>query len=96
LEKLDDGTRDDDASASTARCVVKFVRADLSDANEASSVVVVPGAVQVLSKELSLPKPIAISGVVNAAAITSRGNLLSTSAEMFDEQFATNVRGPFL
>ncbi len=33
--------------------------------------------------------------LVNAAAITDRGNLLDTSPEFFDKMFAVNVRGPF-
>ena len=33
--------------------------------------------------------------LVNAAAITDRGNLLETSPELFDQMFAVNVRGPF-
>ena len=33
--------------------------------------------------------------LVNAAAITDRGNLLDTSPELFDKMFAVNVRGPF-
>ncbi len=33
--------------------------------------------------------------LVNAAAITDRGNLLSTSPELFDRIFAINVRAPF-
>lgn len=33
--------------------------------------------------------------LVNAAAITDRGNLLDTSPELFDRMFAINVRAPF-
>ncbi len=33
--------------------------------------------------------------LVNAAAITDRGNLLETSPELFDRMFAVNVRAPF-
>ena len=33
--------------------------------------------------------------LVNAAAITDRGNLLNTSQELFDTIFAVNVRAPF-
>ena len=42
-------------------------------------------------KDISL-----ISGIVNAAAVTFRGNLMSTTAESFDIKFAINVRTPFL
>jgi NAD(P)-dependent dehydrogenase (short-subunit alcohol dehydrogenase family) len=33
--------------------------------------------------------------LVNAAAITDRGNILETTPELFDAMFDTNVRGPF-
>ncbi len=33
--------------------------------------------------------------LVNAAAITDRGNIVDTSEELFDRMFAVNVRGPF-
>ena len=33
--------------------------------------------------------------LVNAAAITDRGDILSTSPELFDRMFAINVRAPF-
>lgn len=92
------GVNNKSTSQQQSPCTIKFVRADLSNPTEASSII--PRAIQLLSEEeeesLMLPRPIIISGVVNAAAITSRGNLLTTTADMFDEQFATNVRGPFL
>lgn len=37
-----------------------------------------------------------ISGLVNAAAVTARGNLFTTTPTAWDEQFAINVRAPFL
>lgn len=37
-----------------------------------------------------------IDVLVNNAAISTRGNIESTSAEMWDEIFATNVRGAFI
>ncbi len=36
-----------------------------------------------------------IDCLVNAAAITDRGNILDTSPELFDRMFAINVRAPF-
>lgn len=33
--------------------------------------------------------------LVNAAAITDRGNIVTTSPELFDRMFAVNVRAPF-
>ncbi|MFP6700231.1 MAG: SDR family oxidoreductase [Planctomycetaceae bacterium] len=37
-----------------------------------------------------------IDGLVNAAAMTSRGTLASTSVELWDYLFAVNARAPFL
>lgn len=37
-----------------------------------------------------------IDVLVNCAAINTRGNIENTTAELWDEIFATNVRGPFL
>lgn len=37
-----------------------------------------------------------ISGVVNAAAYTARGNLFTTTAEDYDSMMAINARAPFL
>jgi NAD(P)-dependent dehydrogenase (short-subunit alcohol dehydrogenase family) len=69
-------------------CTCVWVHADLSLADDASAVI--PRAAQVM-KDVG-----PISGVVNAAAITTRGNLLTTTAESFDLQMAVNVRAPFL
>jgi NAD(P)-dependent dehydrogenase (short-subunit alcohol dehydrogenase family) len=69
-------------------CACAWVHADLSLADDASAVI--PRAAQVM-KDVG-----PISGVVNAAAITTRGNLLTTTAESFDLQMAVNVRAPFL
>jgi NAD(P)-dependent dehydrogenase (short-subunit alcohol dehydrogenase family) len=69
-------------------CTCAWVHADLSLADDASTVI--PRAAQ-LMKDVG-----PISGVVNAAAITTRGNLLTTTAESFDLQMAVNVRAPFL
>jgi NAD(P)-dependent dehydrogenase (short-subunit alcohol dehydrogenase family) len=73
-------------SDDTCRCV--HVKADLSKAEEASSVI--PRAVELL-------KDVApITGVVNAAATTGRGNIFTETADGFDFQMAVNVRAPFL
>jgi NAD(P)-dependent dehydrogenase (short-subunit alcohol dehydrogenase family) len=37
-----------------------------------------------------------VNALVNSAAATSRGTLLDTTPETWDEHFNTNVRGPFL
>lgn len=36
-----------------------------------------------------------IDGLVNAAGLTTRGTLLDTTAELFDEHVAINLRAPF-
>ncbi len=36
-----------------------------------------------------------ITALVNAAALGARGSITDTTPELFDEMFATNVRGPF-
>jgi len=36
-----------------------------------------------------------LNALVNAAATSARGSLVETSEELFDQIFATNVRGPF-
>lgn len=36
-----------------------------------------------------------VTALVNAAALGARGTITDTSPELFDEMFATNVRGPF-
>jgi len=69
-------------------CICCFVAADLEDPQKAREVV---------SKAAALMKEVGpISGLVNAAAITERGNLATESAEGFDKQMAINVRAPFL
>lgn len=69
-------------------CACSWIYADLSLADDASTVV---------SRAAQVMKDVGpISGVVNAAAITARGNLLTTTAETFDLQMAVNVRAPFL
>merc|ERR1719271_2018915 len=37
-----------------------------------------------------------VDGLVNAAGTTERGNMMDTTVEMFDKQFDTNTRAPFL
>jgi NAD(P)-dependent dehydrogenase (short-subunit alcohol dehydrogenase family) len=73
-------------SDESCRCV--HIQADLSKAEEASSVM--PRGVELL-------KDVApISGVVNAAATCARGNLFTETAQGFDRQIAINTRAPFL
>lgn len=85
---LKDLTTTDNHDNNKGCCVVKFIQADLSKAKDAEAVV--PQAVEAM-KEIG-----PITGVVNAAAVTSRGNLMTTTADSFDIQLAINVRAPFL
>ena len=63
---------------------IAFVRADLESVDECRNVIATAdrefGRVDIL---------------VNAAALTDRGNLVDTSETLFDRMFATNVRAPF-
>lgn len=79
------------AELSSEKTKCTFVKADLSVVEDASSVIEKAASAM---KDLGLNEP--ISGLVNAAATTSRGNLLTTTAEDFDWQMALNVRAPFL
>ena len=71
---------------SNCRCI--HIKADLGNASEACSVMATAAE---QFKELA-----PISGVVNAAALTARGNLFTETADGFDRQMAVNVRAPFL
>lgn len=63
---------------------VEFVEADLSEVDECRKVI--RRAEEAFGR---------IDILVNAAALTDRGNLLNTSPELFDRIFAINVRAPF-
>ena len=62
----------------------RFVQADLSVVEECRSVVA--------EAERAFGR---VDVLVNSAAITDRGSILSTTPDEFDAMFATNVRGPF-
>ena len=70
--------------AESAGCPVHFVTADLADVEDCRRVIAKADAV--FGK---------LDVLVNAAAITDRGNILDTSQELFDRMFAVNLRGPF-
>mmetsp|Transcript_26805 Transcript_26805/g.34949 ORF Transcript_26805/g.34949 Transcript_26805/m.34949 type:complete len:280 (-) Transcript_26805:821-1660(-) len=73
---------------SSSHCRCEWVGADMSNVDDCSSVI---------AKAAEVMKEVGpISGIVNAAATTERGNLFTTSAESFDMQMALNVRAPFL
>ena len=63
---------------------VRFARADLNSVEDCRAVVAAA------DKEFGR-----LDVLVNAAAVTDRGNLLNTSQELFDTMFAVNVRAPF-
>lgn len=62
-----------------------FVRADLSQAEQCS------GLVTTVLDRLG-----SVDGLVNAAASTARATLEETTADVFDQIFAVNVRAPML
>jgi NAD(P)-dependent dehydrogenase (short-subunit alcohol dehydrogenase family) len=62
-----------------------FVSADISRADDCYRVI-----------DTAIDKFGTVNGLVNAAASTSRGSLLDTSLDIWDEHMNTNVRGPFL
>lgn len=69
-------------------CKVVYVSADMSDT-------LAPG--KMVEEVADLFKDLGpISGVVNAAAYTARGNLFTTTAEEYDGMMAINARAPFL
>lgn len=61
-----------------------FVRADVSDVAQAQAAVAA-----------TVARHGRIDGLVNAAGLTSRGTMLDTTPELFDEHVAVNLRGPF-
>ncbi|MER6460697.1 SDR family oxidoreductase [Streptomyces sp. NPDC048409] len=72
------------AELSAAGGAARYIRADVSDAGQArSSVAEVIGAWG------------RIDCLVNAAGLTSRGTLLDTTPELFDQHVAVNLKGPF-
>ena len=63
---------------------VKMITADLENIDDVQRIV--PEADAAFGK---------IDILVNAAALTDRGNILNTTPELFDRMFAVNVRAPF-
>ena len=61
-----------------------YVRGDVGDAAEATRMV-----------EAAVERFGRVDCLVNCAGITTRGTLLDTTQELFDEHIATNLRGPF-
>ena len=73
------------AELTASGCDALFLRADLRDADEATTVV--PAAIERFGR---------LDGLVNAAGSTARGTLEETTAAMFDDMMAVNVRAPLL
>jgi NAD(P)-dependent dehydrogenase (short-subunit alcohol dehydrogenase family) len=63
---------------------VHFVACDVADLDQVRDAVT--ATVRLLGR---------VDGLVNAAGLTSRGTLLDTTPELFDQHVAVNVRGPF-
>jgi NAD(P)-dependent dehydrogenase (short-subunit alcohol dehydrogenase family) len=72
-----------DLAATSGRRVV-FVRADAGDVGEGRAAVAE-----------TVDRFGQIDCLVNCAGLTTRGTLLDTTPELFDEHIAVNVRGPF-
>lgn len=72
------------ADLSTAGGDVRFVQADLADPDQAKATVT--RTVEEFGR---------IDGLCNAAGLTTRGTLLDTTPELFDQHIAVNLRGPF-
>ncbi|MFT3660832.1 MAG: SDR family oxidoreductase [Gordonia sp. (in: high G+C Gram-positive bacteria)] len=63
---------------------VAFVRADVADPHSAAA-----------SVDAAVAEFGRLDGLCNAAGLTTRGTLLDTTPELFDEHIAINLRGPF-
>lgn len=63
---------------------VEFVQADVSDVHQAIG-----------SVEQTVRRHGRVDGVVNCAGLVTRGSLVDTTPELFDQHIAINARGPF-
>jgi len=61
-----------------------FVRTDIGDVLQARAAVAA-----------TIERHGRIDGLVNAAGLTTRGTILDTTPELFDQHIAVNLRGPF-
>lgn len=64
---------------------VEFLRADVADPAQATG-----------SVEATVTRFGRIDGLCNAAGLTTRGTLIDTAPDLFDEHIAVNLRAPFL
>jgi NAD(P)-dependent dehydrogenase (short-subunit alcohol dehydrogenase family) len=74
------------AQLTSGACTAYFVEADMTK----------PESLQAAAAEAIKVLGGRVDGLVNAAGTTDRGNMLNTTVEMFDKQFDTNTRAPFL
>ncbi|MFE3167873.1 SDR family oxidoreductase [Streptomyces sp. NPDC059224] len=72
------------AELAAAGSEARYVRADLSDAGQAKASVA--EVIDAYGR---------IDCLVNSAGLTSRGTLLDTTPELFDQHIAINLKGPF-
>ncbi|MCW2848194.1 MAG: short-chain dehydrogenase [Marmoricola sp.] len=72
------------AELAAAGAEASFVRADITDVTQAVSAV-----------EETVRRHGRIDSLVNSAGLTSRGTLLDTTEELFDEHVAVNLKAPF-
>ncbi|GAA2021089.1 NAD(P)-dependent dehydrogenase (short-subunit alcohol dehydrogenase family) [Nakamurella flavida] len=72
------------AGVTAAGARASFVRADLTDVDQARAAV-----------SATVERHGRIDALVNAAGLTARGSLLDTTPELFDEHLAVNLRAPF-
>ena len=78
------GRRADVGTAFAGACGVTYVHADVADVDSARS-----------SVAATVARHGRIDCLVNAAGLTTRGTLLDTTPELFDQHVAVNLRGPF-
>jgi NAD(P)-dependent dehydrogenase (short-subunit alcohol dehydrogenase family)/glutathione S-transferase len=74
------------AQLSCGTCTAYFVEADMTD----------PKSIEAAAVEASKVLGGRVDGLVNAAGTTERGNMMDTTVDMFNKQFDTNTRAPFL
>jgi len=70
--------------ADRSRCGVRYVQADAGDVGQGQNAVVE-----------TVDRFGRIDCLVNSAGLTTRGTVLDTTPELFDEHIAVNLRGPF-
>ena len=73
-----------EAFAATLGPAASFVACDVADVDQARAAVAT-----------TIERHGRVDALVNAAGLTSRGSLLDTTPELFDQHVAVNLRGPF-